>query len=484
MSDARDILGIEPPSGSKPKKTRRLHDGSFKKPGGMHRELYALLQSDYSRDPPVLTPTDTGCYKQPKAKIGRSRVRPWARMPFTNSARSDDLKLYHWRRKADEGKDYPFAEFGKAKHDLSYSDEEYELYLRDEAGNWSRDETDYLFELSRRFDQRFVVISDRYDIEKYPNRIMEDLKARYYDVVRKIITARTPPGQEPQDLPPAYDAQHEKNRKEQLIKLFNRTPEEVEEEEILVAELKKIESRKKEREKKSHDFNKLITATESKPQAASVSASTENSGTATSQTLTDAAVQNMKKDKKLGKKNKKRRSEGGETTTVNKVNKDQPVIRFPEIKGSGVFLRSSKLKMPPSIGNKKAKAVEQLLEELGVDVIPMPTEEICQSFNELRNQLLLLYELKQAMGNFEYDLQTLKVRYELMCPGKNVSDIVGFSIDSLEKSSEQEGVPAGQTSSGSQLLIDTVAPLAAIGSRKRRTAAALLENNPWKKTRK
>lgn len=42
------------------------------------------------------------------------------------------------------------------------------------------------------------------------------------------------------------------------------------------------------------------------------------------------------------------------------------------------------------------------------DVIPMPTEEICQSFNELRNKLLLLYELKQALGTTEYDLQTLK----------------------------------------------------------------------------
>ena len=51
---------------------------------------------------------------------------------------------------------------------------------------------------------------------------MEDLKARYYDVVRKLTTARTPPGQDPQDIPPEYDAEHEKNRKEQMIKLFKR----------------------------------------------------------------------------------------------------------------------------------------------------------------------------------------------------------------------------------------------------------------------
>ena len=42
----------------------------------------------------------------------------------------------------------------------------------------------------------------------------------------------------------------------------------VEEEEMLVAELKKIELRKKEREKKQQELNKLITAAEKKPSVA------------------------------------------------------------------------------------------------------------------------------------------------------------------------------------------------------------------------
>ena len=56
---------------------------------------------------------------------------------------------------------------------------------------------------------------------------------------------------------------------------FYRTPEEVEEEEVLVAQLKKIESRKKEREKKSHDINKLITAADNKPSLSSHTGSSE-----------------------------------------------------------------------------------------------------------------------------------------------------------------------------------------------------------------
>ena len=67
-----------------------------------------------SRDPPTLCPSDTSHgYKQPKAKIGRSIVRHWKRMPFTNPARSDGLVLLHWRRAAEEGKEYPFAQFNK-----------------------------------------------------------------------------------------------------------------------------------------------------------------------------------------------------------------------------------------------------------------------------------------------------------------------------------------------------------------------------------
>ena len=54
---------------------------------------------------------------------------------------------------------------------------------------------------------------------------------------------------------------------------------------MLVAELKRIEIRKKDREKKSHDINKLITAAESKPIISSnVNPSTNESQPNTSST--------------------------------------------------------------------------------------------------------------------------------------------------------------------------------------------------------
>lgn len=48
------------------------------------------------------------------------------------------------------------------------------------------------------------------------------------------------------------------------------------------------------------------------------------------------------------------------------------------------------------------------------DLNPMPTEEIVQMFNELRSDLVLVYELKQAHANCEYEQQMLRHRYEAL----------------------------------------------------------------------
>ena len=73
--------------------------------------------SCYNRDSPPLAQSDTTQgYKQMKAKLGRRHVRPWKFVPFTNPARTDGAVFYHWRRVADEGKEYPFARFNKVRH--------------------------------------------------------------------------------------------------------------------------------------------------------------------------------------------------------------------------------------------------------------------------------------------------------------------------------------------------------------------------------
>ena len=49
-------------------------------------------------------------------------------------------------------------------------------------------------------------------------------------------------------------------------------------------------------------------------------------------------------------------------------------IKFPSTSGSGVTLRSQRMKLPQSVGQKKTKAIEQMLGEIDVELAPIPTE--------------------------------------------------------------------------------------------------------------
>ena len=42
------------------------------------------------------------------------------------------------------------------------------------------------------------------------------------------------------------------------------------------------------------------------------------------------------------------------------------------------------MKLPSAVGLKKTKAIEHLLDELGIPVQPMPTDEVASLYNEVR----------------------------------------------------------------------------------------------------
>ena len=111
----------------------------------------------------------------------------------------------------------------------------------------------------------------------------------------------------------------------------------MEEEQLLIQELKKIELRKKEREKKTQDLQKLITAA-------------------------DSNMESRRTERKTTKKKLPQtpmRREGA-------ITPDTTGIKFPDFKTSGVMLRSQRMKLPSSVGQKKTKAIEQVLDELGI----------------------------------------------------------------------------------------------------------------------
>ncbi|CAH8615228.1 unnamed protein product [Schistosoma haematobium] len=204
-----------------------------KRPDHVPREVWGLHSTLNNNLPPIMPTDNTPLYKQPKAVIGVGRVRSWQWTPFTNSARQHVTVP-------------------------EYTTEEYETMLKDLK--WSEERTAHLMELAKRFDLRFIHMRDRWDCEKFPGRpSVEDLKERYYGILTQLDKARGT--NLSQGL--RYDAAHERRRKQQLSLLYGRTKDQVEEEQRLIMELRKIEARRKERERKKQDLQKLISLADS-----------------------------------------------------------------------------------------------------------------------------------------------------------------------------------------------------------------------------
>lgn len=185
----------------------------------------------------------------------------------------------------------------------------------------------------------------------------------------------------------------------------------MEEEEHLIAELKKIELRKKEREKKTQDLQKLITAADSNFDA-----------------------------RRSEKKQTKKKIHTPHQKINPTVSTPEPSgIKFADFKTSGVSLRSQRMKLPASIGQKKLKAIEQVLEELGIEYSPIPTEDTVTHFNELRQDIVLLYELKIALATCDYELESLKHRFETLAPGKPLP------VETCIKSEPESSVLSAET---------------------------------------
>lgn len=245
----------------------RRSESLSKRPEKMHRELLNLIGKSEVKEVSTLVPTEMRKgFLQLNAQLGGRPARKYKWVPFINEARSDSLQLYHWQRadKLENPEPYPFAILNRTINIPDFTDEQYEKFFK--VANWTLEETRHLFDVCRRFDIRWPIVHDRYDREKYGLRSMEDLKERFYAITAELALLKDPTSE-----PICFDADHERRRKDQSIKLWNRTKEEVEEEEQLMAEMKKIEARKKERERKAQDLQKLISNIDGQQATPSVS---------------------------------------------------------------------------------------------------------------------------------------------------------------------------------------------------------------------
>lgn len=162
-SDVRDVLELPkwgsapPPQGSKP--PAKKFKGDSKKLDGMQRELYSLL----GENTPPIAVTDNKFRDKPN---WRQKATPWVWTPFKPGGRDDDLTLGHWVRgvvHGNEDEEYAFSKFNVKVEVPELQREDYKVFK--EPG-WTFDETQYLFDLCRDYDLRWMIVHDRYD---YPD---------------------------------------------------------------------------------------------------------------------------------------------------------------------------------------------------------------------------------------------------------------------------------------------------------------------------
>ncbi|VDO25293.1 unnamed protein product [Haemonchus placei] len=408
------------------KSSARRSESSFKRPEKMHRELYNLIGSSDVKEASTVVPTEIRRgFAQLNAQVGSLGGRPVRKykwVPFTNEARNDSLQLYHWQRvdKLENPEPYPFAKFNKVISIPDFTDEEYEKYFKVEK--WTLEETRHLFDVCRRFDIRWPIVHDRYDREKYGLRSMEDLKERFYAIVNEIALLKDPTCE-----PICFDADHERRRKEQAIKLYNRTKSQVKEEEYLAAELKKIEARKKERERRAHDLQKLINTVDP-PASPSVSGACMSPAMGKKKSVfrqkgnsTLASASRLVKIRSIRKLLCYSRILAELACHRRWVDVAVSSIRFPEFKSAGAHLRSQEMKLPTNIGQKKLKNIEVVLNKCKLDLNPMGLDTVVAAYNEFRSLVIALQEMKTMLQSTEFELESARGR--LIEEGKQPFDI-------------------------------------------------------------
>ncbi|XP_070671022.1 SWR1-complex protein 4-like isoform X1 [Malus domestica] len=369
--DAKDILGLSKTShpASQEKKSRPVKE-SQRKPDGISREVYALIGGV----PPLMPAVEP---LQLKKRPPTDEKITWQWLPFTSSARKDNLQLYHWVRVVNGVPpigDYSFAKYNKSVDVVKYTDEEYEKHLTDDM--WTKEETDQLFELCQQFDLRFIVIADRFP----SSRTVEELKERYYKVSRSILIARAAasPGDvsEHPIVKEPYKFTQERDRKRALSMVLSQTKHQERKDSEVLAEAKRIaESRMAAR----------VSLPNAKESELPITFNVERA-IVPGETLSPSS-----------------NSELPSAMVAPSTSMAENTSTLASLRMLRVYLRTYALDQmiqaaSSSAGLRTIKRVEQSLQELGVNLKPrVPTKSVCAQHLELRKEILTLLNLQKQL---------------------------------------------------------------------------------------
>lgn len=406
--------------------------------------------------------------KEVKVKVGNKWItsskpaRPWTWAPFASSSRTDGAMFRHWVRANVEYTDYPYAKFDIHLDPVVYSDEDYAKYLSSDS--WTKSETDKLMDLARKYELRWAVIHDRW-LDHYSSqerggeiatRKVEDLQERYYSVAailaQKRITQEA--GAETQALasstwdsaapdaaekadqllletaaaralstaaPTAqplmtnlgtgttnkmFDVAQERDRRSQLDRLWRRSKEEEQEELELRKELRDIETQLRKLKKSGGHI--LAAAANRLPSAAS----SRNASRSVTPVPGTAIVDNP--------------------DLLNQNFASTAPVPMPQ----NPYLQSGRLAPPVAGGtvglNKTMLArMQQVLNELKIPERPLPTKRVCDVYDSVRRDILILITLQKMVMQKEGTLHAKRVKLHKLGGGEgkvlNEEELLGIA---------------------------------------------------------
>ncbi|KAI9030429.1 hypothetical protein DFJ74DRAFT_470315 [Hyaloraphidium curvatum] len=353
----------------------------------------------------------------------KERVSKWEMTEFTNPARGDELVLKHWEKKrkaedeATDPEDYPFVKFNVVLDVPEYTADEYERHLRFDA-HWGKGETDYLFEMCRQYDCRFPVIADLYEYGD-SKRSIEDLKERYYKICKKIFETRIARGQDVEENQRKldtgcyeFDKSMELSRKRQLETLYNRSLEQVKDEELLFTELKRREAMNE----RFFETRQWAERTYGKHELAHSQDRAMVQNAFGGQGAFDPRLKKKRRDDIPGGPSitippHRNSIIGLPSATPTTPGFDDP-SRKQKVAPVGTSLRSA---TTITIKGQNVQKMTEYLDSLGVPALPtMPTAQTMRAFEELRSQINVLIDWKKQEETLENNVRVLRIRRDNM----------------------------------------------------------------------
>ncbi|KIJ70140.1 hypothetical protein HYDPIDRAFT_104810 [Hydnomerulius pinastri MD-312] len=461
-SDIRSALSL-PSAILGPSQPRKPQGHSTKKPEGISRELYSLIGPSA---PSLAAHLAKPRLKQKPSFGGGGKVK-WEHRPFRNGARTDSLQLSHWVKANEPDGEYQFAKYNIQPTPYTYSQDEYTRFLEDK--DWTKEETDYLFNIVQEFDLRWYVVHDRYEYSDGPTRAIEDLKDRYYSVCRKLIRNRPWAGDESSksQLLNSYqfDKEREKMRKNYIASLEERTPEEIAEEEALFIELKRLEQNERKFKKERDDLLRTllgidsglpdIIAEEDGPSAlSSEGLKRKKKGSAVDTEVPPTPTNIISLGPPAPKRAQSAKSAAYDAQhCIVRVEPPATTTNTTKVTHVPVHLRSFKLPIPKAA---IAPKVTQALTELGISHsrLVMPTRENCGQLESLLEATSTLVETKKVVDRVEQDIRVLKARLGMkVSEGGDGDGKEGTPMD-VDDSKDDGGVD-GEVDGRAQSVVST-----------------------------